>query len=75
MRVRIKQHIRHEKKYTILSIFTATVLSMSAFAGNGDYDLAKINADSPSLVPNKSIMSIQNTAASKGMTEGGFLSF
>ena len=62
-----------KKQYSILSVFAALLISFSAMAGNGEYNLGSSDLKMPYFKPNKSIQSIQSiTAADKGITEGGF---
>ncbi|MBT6439249.1 MAG: hypothetical protein HOK72_06040 [Flavobacteriales bacterium] len=62
-----------KKQYSILSVFAALLISFSAMAGNGEYNLGSSVLKMPYFKPNKSIQSIQSiTAADKGITEGGF---
>jgi hypothetical protein len=61
-----------KKQYSILSVFAALLISFSAMAGNGEYNLGSSDLKMPYFKPNKSIQSIQSiTAADKGITEGG----
>lgn len=59
-------------RYSILSVCTALLISVSAMAGYGDYNLGSKEFKIPHLTPNKSIQSIQSMAGNKGITEGGF---
>ncbi|MDB4754952.1 hypothetical protein OAF80_00720 [bacterium] len=62
-----------KKQYSILSVFAVLLISFSAMAGNGEYNLGSSDLKMPYFKPYKSIQSIQSiTAADKGITEGGF---